>query len=36
MLGLGVMIGHSISSWFLCAGGGLALVVLGLLTIRRK
>jgi len=36
MLGLGVMLGNSIESWLLCSGGGLALVVLGFVVIRRR
>ena len=36
MLGLGIMLGHSIDSWFLCAGGGLTLVALGIFTVRKR
>lgn len=36
MLGLGVMLGHSIESWFICSGGGLALVILGFVLARKR
>ncbi|MDO5399981.1 MAG: hypothetical protein Q4F17_03250 [Eubacteriales bacterium] len=33
---LGVMIGHSLESWFLCCCGGIVLIVLGLCIIRQR
>ena len=36
MLGLGLMLGHSIGSWLACSVGGLVLLGLGVLTVRRK
>ena len=34
--GVGLMVGYSLQSWFLCVCGGTALALLGLCTIRRK
>lgn len=34
--GVGLMVGHSLESWFLCVCGGVALAVLGLCAVRRK
>lgn len=36
MLGLGVMLGNGIESWLICSGGGLVLVGLGFVVIRKK
>lgn len=36
MLGLGLMLGHSIESWMACTVGGLVLVCLGFFTVRKK
>lgn len=36
MLGLGLMLGHSIESWMACSVAGLVLVCLGVLTVRKK
>lgn len=36
MLGLGLMLGHGIESWLACSVGGLVLVSLGFITIRKK
>lgn len=35
-LGVGLMLGHSLESWFLSIWGGLALCVFGLCVIRRR
>ncbi len=34
--GLGVMVGSCIESWFLCSVGGLVLIFLGLMLMRRR
>ena len=34
--GLGLLVGHWMSSWFLCGCGGFALVILGLMTWKRR
>ena len=34
--GVGLMVGHSLESWFFCVCGGIALCVLGLCVIRQK
>ena len=36
MLGLGLMLGHSIESWLACSVGGLVLVCLGFFLMRKK
>ena len=35
-LGLGILVGHCLESWFLCAVGGFVLVVVGFCTLRRR
>lgn len=34
--GLGLIIGHCLESWFLCCGGGIGLILLGLCVMRQK
>lgn len=34
--GLGLLIGHSISSGFWCFWGGIALILFGIITIRKR
>ena len=34
--GLGLILGHCVSSWFVCCCGGVALLVLGLCIMRRR
>lgn len=34
--GLGLIVGHCLESWFLCAFGGLVLVGLGICIIRQR
>lgn len=34
--GLGILVGHCMESGFLCFWGGLALLILGICTIRKK
>ena len=34
--GIGLMIGHSLESWFLCVCGGVALSVLGLCVLKKR
>lgn len=34
--GLGVMVGHSLESWFLCCFGGLGIIFLGICMMRRR
>jgi len=34
--GLGLMVGHSLESWFLCSFGGLALLFLGALLLKGR
>lgn len=36
VFGLGLITGHCLESWFLCCGGGIALIVLGLCIMRKK
>ena len=36
LFGLGVMVGHWLESWFLCSFGGLGLIALGFLILRRR
>ena len=36
MLGLGLMLGHSIESWLACSVGGLVLVCMGFFLMRKK
>jgi len=33
---LGLIVGHCMESWFVCCGGGVALIVLGFCVMRRK
>ena len=35
-LGFGLLLGRCLQSWFVCAAGGLALVVLGFCVMRRR
>ena len=35
-LGLGLILGHCLESWFLCCAGGTALMVLGACLLRRR
>jgi len=34
--GLGVMVGYCLESWFWCSFGGLGLIILGFVIMRRK
>ena len=34
--GLGLILGHCVTSWFLCCGGGICLIVLGFCIMRRR
>lgn len=34
-IGIGLVIGHSLDSWILCTFGGIGLLLLGLLTLKR-
>ena len=34
--GLGLMVGHSLESWFLCSFGGLVLLFLGALLLKGR
>ena len=34
--GLGLLIGHWLSSWLLCGCGGMGLVILGLMIMKRR
>lgn len=34
--GLGLMVGHSLESWFLCSIGGLLIIFLGICIMRRR
>lgn len=34
--GLGLMVGHSLESWFACVCGGVALSVLGLCILKKR
>lgn len=34
--GLGLLVGYSLESWFLCCCGGFVLVVMGLFGMRQK
>lgn len=34
--GLGIVVGHSLESWFLCTCGGTALAVLGLCILKKR
>ena len=34
--GLGIVVGHSLKSWFLCTCGGTALAVLGLCILKKR
>lgn len=34
--GLGLLLGHSLTSWFLCCCGGIGLIVLGLCMLGRR
>lgn len=34
--GVGLMVGYSLESWFLCVCGGIAVAVFGFCTLRRK
>lgn len=34
--GLGLMVGHSLESWFLCFFGGLGIIFLGICMMRRR
>ena len=36
LFGLGLMVGHYLDSWLLCAAGGFCLVVLGLMVFRKR
>ena len=35
-IGLGLLIGSCLESWFLCCGGGLGLLLCGLCVMNRK
>lgn len=35
-LGLGILIGYFLASWFLCCIGGIALIVIGLWMMKQK
>jgi len=35
-LGLGLMVGHCLESWFLCCGGGFVLIILGFCVMGRN
>lgn len=34
--GLGILLGHSLESWLLCSAGGLALLFLGLVWLKKR
>jgi len=34
--GLGLIFGHCLESWFVCCGGGIVLILLGLTVMRQK
>ena len=34
--GLGLIVGHCVSSWFVCCCGGIALLALGFCIMRRR
>lgn len=35
-LGLGLILGHCLESWFVCCAGGLGLMVLGWMVMQRR
>jgi len=35
-LGFGMLVGHSLDSWFLCLSAGIGLLVLGFCVIHKK
>jgi hypothetical protein len=34
--GLGILVGYSLESWFLCFFGGIGLMIFGICTMRQK
>ena len=34
--GFGLLVGYALESWFLCSGGGLAMLFLGLMLIKQR
>ena len=34
--GFGLLVGYALESWFLCSGGGLALLLLGLVLLKGR
>lgn len=35
-IGIGLLIGHCLESWFLCTFGGIGLILLGFLILKQK